>query len=65
MEPRQPGQEPERVERTPSTGTADPSRTEIQREQEPQLSGTLFLTVILLMLIFGFWMMMYIEMINR
>lgn len=63
MEPREHGRQ--RVERTPATGTADPSRTEVQREQEPHLSGTLFLTIILLMLIFGFWMMMYIEMLNR
>lgn len=34
-------------------------------EEEPVIRGTLFLTMVLLMLIFGFWMMMYFELLNR
>jgi len=34
-------------------------------EEEPVFTGTLFLMVVLLMLIFGFWVMMYITLLNR
>ncbi len=33
--------------------------------EEPNLRGTIFLTLLLLMLIFGFWVMMYLTMIRR
>ena len=33
-------------------------------EQEPILAGTLFLTLIFLMMIFGFWIVMYITLLN-
>lgn len=33
--------------------------------EEPVFTGTLFLMVILLMLIFGFWAMMYATLLNR
>lgn len=36
-----------------------------EMEEELNLSGTLFLNFLLLVLIFGFWVMMYREMINR
>jgi hypothetical protein len=49
----------------PATGTTDPQKTDMQPEEEPVVSGTLFLTLILLMLIFGFWIIMYITLLNR
>lgn len=51
--------------RAPATGTRDPHKTELQHEEEPNTTGTLFLTLILLMLIFGFWIIMYITLLNR
>lgn len=50
---------------TPSTGSTDPEQTELMPEEEPVVTGTLFLTLILLMLIFGFWIMMYFLLLNR
>ncbi len=32
--------------------------------EEPETSGTVFLTLVLLMLIFGFWVMMYVLLID-
>ena len=37
----------------------------IPPDEEPVFTGTLFLMVILLMLIFGFWAMMYATLLNR
>lgn len=34
-------------------------------EEEPVFTGTLFLMVLFLMLIFGFWGMMYVTLLNR
>jgi hypothetical protein len=34
-------------------------------DEEPIFTGTLFLMVLLLMLIFGFWAMMYVTLLNR
>ena len=34
-------------------------------EEEPVFTGTLFFMLILLMLIFGFWGLMYITLLNR
>ncbi|MDX1631883.1 MAG: cytochrome c oxidase subunit 2A [Thermoanaerobaculia bacterium] len=33
--------------------------------EEPVIVGTVVLTTVLLMLIFGFWVMMYIELLGR
>jgi hypothetical protein len=49
----------------PATGSADPARTEMTPEEEPNASGTLFLMVIFLMLIFGFWAILYVMLLNR
>lgn len=37
----------------------------IPPDEEPVFTGTLFLMVILLMLIFGFWAMMYATLLER
>ena len=55
--------QPER--RAPSTGSPSPKDTELSKEEEPEVKGTLFLTGILLMLIFGFWALMYLSMLDR
>lgn len=34
-------------------------------EGEPVIAGTLFLTTLLLIMIFGFWAMMYLTLIHR
>jgi hypothetical protein len=47
---------------TTSRGT---SPEELPPEEEPVVTGTLFLMVLLLILIFGFWAMMYVTLINR
>lgn len=41
------------------------SPPELPPEEEPVVTGTLFLMVILLMLIFGFWAMMYALLLER
>jgi hypothetical protein len=49
----------------PATGSADPRHTEIAREEELPIPGTLFLTVVLLMIIGAIWIVMYIMLLNR
>lgn len=34
-------------------------------EEEPDVRGTLFFMVLLLLLIFGFWAMMYVTLLDR
>lgn len=53
------------MQTTPATGSTDPEQTELTPEEDPVVTGTLFLTLILLMLIFGFWIMMYFLLLNR
>ena len=50
---------------TPATGTDDPRATRVQPVEEPDTSGTLFFTLFLLMVIFGFWALMYFELLSR
>lgn len=49
----------------PATGTADVRETELTPEEEPVTTGTLFLTVILLMIIAGFWVILYSRLLER
>ncbi len=37
----------------------------LKPEEEPVVTGTLFMMLLFLMLIFGFWMMMYLILLNR
>ena len=53
-------------------GTAPPEATapqerhdELPADQEPVVTGTVLLTMIFLMMIFGFWALMYITLLNR
>lgn len=38
---------------------------DLEEHEEPVTTGTVFLTLIFLMMIFGFWMMMYLILIER
>ena len=49
----------------PATGTHDQEATHVQPVEEPNTAGTLFFTLLLLMVIFGFWVVMYVELLNR
>lgn len=49
----------------PATGSASPQATELTKEQEPSVIGTLFLMAVFLMMIAGFWSMMYDMLIHR
>lgn len=50
-----------------STATNAPvdERSRAEIVEEPETSGTVFLTLVLLMLIFGFWVMMYVILIDQ
>lgn len=48
-----------------ATGSPLEEDTELTGEEEPVATGTLFLMVILLMLIFGVWVTMYGFLLNR
>lgn len=48
-----------------ASGSGDPSAGELRPEEEPNTTGTLFLTIILLMIIFGFWGLMYLTLLDR
>lgn len=48
-----------------ATGTTQPAQTELAPEEEPSTPGTLFLCVILLMIIAGFWVVIYLRLIGR
>lgn len=50
---------------SPATGSPDPGETELTPEEEPVTTGTLFLMVVFLMMIFGFWAMMYTTLLER
>lgn len=49
----------------PATGSVDPRHTEIAKAEEPPIPGTLFLTIVLLMIIGAIWIVMYIFMLDR
>jgi hypothetical protein len=51
--------------KAPATGTADPSRTEMAPGEEPVTTGTLFLTMIILMIIGAVWVIMYAMLLDR
>lgn len=48
-----------------TTGSDDPTATRLHDVEQPDLRGTLFLTTIFLMMIFGFWALMYFELLGR
>jgi hypothetical protein len=65
MPPAEPEKKGERRMNPPDRTSDEPASTSDAEEPEPVFTGTLFLMVILLMLIFGFWVMMYLTMLER
>jgi hypothetical protein len=49
----------------PATGSTEERETELAKEAEPQIPGTLFLTTILLMIIAGIWIVMFVILLAR
>jgi len=49
----------------PATGSRSPRDTEIAPEEEPVVTGALFLSMVLLMLIAGAWVVMFLELVDR
>lgn len=43
----------------------EPTDSSIEPDEEPVVTGTIFLTLIMLMMIFGFWAVMYVDLLNR
>jgi hypothetical protein len=50
---------------TPATGSNDPQASELAPEEEPVVTGTLFLTMIILMLIGAVWGVAYYLLVSR
>jgi hypothetical protein len=50
---------------SPATGTSDRPATELSPEEEPVVTGTLFLTMIILMLIGAVWGVAYYLLVSR
>ena len=53
------------ADRAPATGSRSPRDTEIASEEEPVVTGALFLSMVLLMLIAGAWVVMFLELVDR
>ena len=55
----------ERRDRGPATGSASPRDTEISPEEEPVVTGALFLCIVMLILIGGAWVVMFNTLAGR
>ena len=51
--------------RAPPTGSSRPSDTEIAPEEEPVVTGALFLSMVMLMLMAGAWIVMFWRLVER
>lgn len=49
----------------PATGTTDPLATDLVPGEEPETTGTLFLTFVLLVIIGAVWVVMYRLLLER
>jgi hypothetical protein len=49
----------------PGTGSSDPADTEVAKQEEPRIPGTLFLMTVLLMIIAGVWIVMFVILLAR
>lgn len=47
------------------TAPQEPHSEPPDEQEEPVVTGTVFLTLILLMMIFGFWALMYLTLLDR
>jgi hypothetical protein len=52
-------------DRAPATGSRSPRDTEIAPDAEPVVIGALFLSMVMLMLIAGAWVVMFLKLIDR
>jgi hypothetical protein len=50
---------------TPATGSDDPAETELSRAEEPPVAGTLFLSILLLVIIGAVWVVTYAFLMDR
>jgi hypothetical protein len=50
---------------TPATGSPDPAETELAPGEEPIATGTLFLSMVILMIIGAIWVVTYGFLLNR
>lgn len=57
--------EEDRTTRAPAPGTNDSRATDLSPAEEPVVTGTLFLTFVLLVVIAGVWVVMYRLLLNR
>lgn len=51
--------------KAPATGSTSPKDTEIAPEEEPVVTGALFLSMVMLMLIAGAWAVMFLTLLDR
>lgn len=49
----------------PATGSSRPEHTDLAPGDEPSTPGALFLSVILLMIVAGFWVIIYVRLLDR
>lgn len=49
----------------PATGSTDPAETELQPDEEPTTTGTLFIMLLFLMALGGMWFIMYLTLLSR
>jgi hypothetical protein len=54
-----------RAAAAPATGSDRTADTELSPEEEPVVTGTLFLMIVFLMLIFGIWIILYGMLVGR
>ena len=54
-----------RTPRSSATESPRPSETEISPEEEPVVTGALFLSMVMLMLIAGAWIVMFWRLVER
>jgi hypothetical protein len=52
-------------DRAPATGSSSPRDTEIAPEEEPVVTGALFLSMVMLILIAGAWAVMFWTLLGR
>jgi hypothetical protein len=55
----------ERPSRAPATASPSSRDTEVSPEEEPVVTGALFLSMVMLMLIAGAWIVMFRTLMNR
>ena len=56
---------PDEGRRGPVTGSTRPTDTEMSAEEEPVVTGALFLSMVMLMLIAGAWIVMFWRLVER